>query len=202
MKPKSRKILSLLVLSLILVLPLGTIIADDFRLANFTGAGHAPGCHNGVAPESATGYIVLLNTSTGISVEPNTVFTVSLQVFMFIEAIGDDVSAGFSSLRGNNGQFSFNATQEDAVAIDGTGNSTVLYFSVTAPSIDGSYTLVADAIDGSPDTADLNWTTGQLTINVVTAAPPTYEGLEVLIIAGCILAAALVMALVLYQRRK
>lgn len=200
---RKKKVFALLLFAVILGLPLGVILGYSDQFDNFDE--WTPGCNNchGSAPtESATGYIEF-NITSGANVTMGEAFAISIQVRLFSEANGTTITLGFVDTAGDNAQFSFTGSRylEDSVVIDSVGNSTAYEFILTAPSTAGSYTLVAHAMES--DGSDyLNYSTGNVIIIVQAPDVPTYEGLEVLIIAGCILAAALVMAIVLYQRRK
>ncbi|MHA2472230.1 MAG: hypothetical protein ACXAES_03235, partial [Promethearchaeota archaeon] len=127
---------------------------------------------------SASGY-VSISSSSGTSINPGEIFTVSIQVNSFSEAQGSNIAVGFPSGspgRGNNKDFAFDATQKSA-SIDGSGNSVVIDFQVTAPSTEQSYTLHADAIYRQGGSASY-YAHGNLVITVeVQNIPPQFSNL-------------------------
>ncbi|MHA2049968.1 MAG: hypothetical protein ACW986_10160 [Promethearchaeota archaeon] len=143
MKQK-KKILSLFLL-ILLVSSVIAVVARTSDFDDFEGEGHSS-CHGNIT-QSASGY-VSISSSSGTNVNPSEVFTVSIQVNSFSEAQGNGIAVGFPSGSpglGNNKDFAFDATRKSA-SIDGSGDSVVIDFQVTAPSTAQSYTLHADAI--------------------------------------------------------
>lgn len=141
----NRKIKSLVITAIIISLIVGLAIARTSDFDDFSGEGHSS-CHGNIT-QSTSGY-VSISSSSGTSINPGEIFTVSIQVISFTEAQGIDIAVGFPSGspgRGNNKDFTFDATQK-STSIDGSGNSIVINFQVTAPSTEQSYTLHADAI--------------------------------------------------------
>jgi len=139
--------------------------------ADFEGSTHG-GCH-AVNPVSSTGYIEL-NSSAGSDLLPSQVFTISAQVKSFTEGSSKSINVGFAQGnpgRGDNKDFSFSPVKYDSISIDGSGNSGILSFQVTAPSIFGNYTLVADGLEGGEGSGfySFEWTTG--TINLLIGFP-------------------------------
>ncbi|GAG61311.1 unnamed protein product, partial [marine sediment metagenome] len=103
-------------------------------------------CHGNIT-ESASGYITL-SSSSGSSVNPSETFIITIQIFSFSEAQGNNIEVGFPSGspgRFDNKDFSFDSTQE-SISIAGSGNSATLDFQVTAPSTEQTFTLHSDAI--------------------------------------------------------
>ncbi|MHA2390720.1 MAG: hypothetical protein ACXAEX_02025 [Promethearchaeota archaeon] len=141
----NRKIKSLLITTTIIFSIIGLAIARTSDFDDFSGEGHSS-CHGNIT-QSASGYVTI-SSSSGTSIIPNEVFTVSIQIFSFAEAQGSNIAVGFPSGspgKGDNKDFTFDATQK-SVSIDGSGNSVTIDFQVTAPSTEQSYTLHADAI--------------------------------------------------------
>ncbi|MFW9823249.1 MAG: hypothetical protein ACFFE4_09955, partial [Candidatus Thorarchaeota archaeon] len=141
----NRKIKSLLVTIILISSIVGLAIAKTSDFDNFSGEGHSS-CHGNIT-QSASGYVTI-SSSSGTSINPSETFTVSIQVLSFTEAQGSNIAVGFPSGspgRGNNKDFTFDATQKSA-SIDSSGNSVTINFQVTAPSTEQSYTLHADAI--------------------------------------------------------
>ncbi|MBY8991252.1 MAG: hypothetical protein KGD58_10905 [Candidatus Lokiarchaeota archaeon] len=141
----NRKIKAFLITVIIISSIVGLAIARTSQFDDFSGEGHAS-CHGDIT-QSSSGYISI-SSSSGTSISPNEIFTVSIQINSFTEAQGSGIAVGFPSGspgRGDNKNFAFDATQKSA-SIDGSGNSIIINFQVTAPSTEQSYTLHADAI--------------------------------------------------------
>jgi len=183
MKRSKTKLLVSIILAAIILSNLLLVIAYTSLYDDFEGSTHlGSGCHDGTNPESSSGEVSLISSS-GTTVQPNEVFIITAQVNSFIEAGSETVSVGFPSGipgRGDNKQFSINQTEYSAVSLDGSGDSGVLYFEVTAPSSIGNYTLVADALEGNNGVAKLDWATGSIVIEVIfgaVAEAPKFENL-------------------------
>jgi len=141
----NRKIKSLLITAVIFSSIVGLAIARTSDFDDFSGEGHNS-CHGNIT-QSASGY-VSISSSSGSSVNPSETFTVSIQVISFTEAQGNNIALGFPSGSpgiGDNKDFTFDSTRKSA-SIDGSGNSIIIDFQITAPSIEQSYTLHADSI--------------------------------------------------------
>ncbi|MFX0038878.1 MAG: hypothetical protein ACFFCY_02610 [Promethearchaeota archaeon] len=155
---------------------IGLAIARTQDFNDFTGEGHAS-CHGNIT-QSATGYVTL-SSSSGLSVTPNENFVVSIQVLSFSEAQGNNIVAGFPSGNpglGDNKDFTFDTTQK-SVSIGSSGDSTVINFQVTAPSIAQTYTLHADAIYRAGGSASY-FAHGDLVLTVqVENTPPQFSNL-------------------------
>ncbi|MFW9951115.1 MAG: hypothetical protein ACFFKA_13435, partial [Candidatus Thorarchaeota archaeon] len=128
--------------------------------------------------QSTSGY-VFISSNSGTSVAPSETFTISIQVFSFTEAQSNTIATGFPSGtpgRGNNKDFTFDATQKSA-SIDGSGKSNIINFQVTAPSIEDSYTLHADAIFRAGGSASY-FAHGDFIITVETQnTPPQFSNI-------------------------
>ncbi|MHA2035501.1 MAG: hypothetical protein ACW98X_03650 [Promethearchaeota archaeon] len=174
---KRSKLASKIIVGITILIIIGYTFATPSDFADFEGSTHT-GCH-GTNPISPTGYIEL-NSSTGSNLLPGQVFTLSVQVKSFTEGSSKSVSIGFAlgnPGRGDNRKFSFNPAIYDDISIDGSGNSGILSFQVTAPSSFGSYTLVADSLEGGEGSGSyaFEWTSGTIDLLVgfpsVTGAP-------------------------------
>ncbi|MFX0007932.1 MAG: hypothetical protein ACFFAV_14585, partial [Candidatus Hermodarchaeota archaeon] len=154
----------------------GIAIARTQDFNDFSGEGHSS-CHGNIT-QSTTGYITL-SSSSGSFVNPSETFTVSIQILSFTEAQGNSIVAGFPSGspgRGDNKDFTFDATQQ-SVSIDNSGDSNILNFQVTAPSIEQTYTLHADAIYRAGGSASY-FAHGDLILTVqVQNTPPQFNNL-------------------------
>ena len=142
---KNKKILSFLITTMLFLSVMGLVIARTSQFNDFTGEGHSS-CHGNIT-ESASGYITL-SSSSGSSVNPSETFIITIQIFSFSEAQGNNIEVGFPSGspgRFDNKDFSFDSTQE-SISIAGSGNSATLDFQVTAPSTEQTFTLHSDAI--------------------------------------------------------
>jgi len=154
---------------------------DSFN--DFEGPGHT-GCHGSTNPESSSGWIYI-SSSSGTTVSPSEIFNISVRVISFNEAQNEQVWVGFpygTSFRGDNQQFSFNTTFYSPTLNSSGGTDSNLYFQITAPSIEGIYQLVADAIQDSNSQGGaqaIDWANSNITINVVviTPNPPQFENL-------------------------
>jgi hypothetical protein len=169
MRMKNRsKLIGKIVFAALILLIIGYSFATTDDFVDFEGSTHG-GCH-GTNPLSSTGFIEL-NSSVGLNLLPSQVFTISAQVKSFTEGASQSVTIGFAQGnpgRGDNKKFTFNQAKYDGITIDGSGNSGILNFQVTAPSTFGNYTLVVDVLEGSgPSTFE--WTTG--TINLLIGFP-------------------------------
>ncbi len=197
----ARKVLlPVLTVILIFILPIALVIATTIRFDQFIGPGHA-NCHGGTIL-SSTGWISL-NSSSGQTVVKGETFTVTAEILLFNESKGLTVSVGFVTARGDNSIFNFNPPSFDEISLDGTsGNSTLISYSVTAPSTAGNYTLIADALDGgSGSGADtLKWVTGALNITVESALTNDLQTI-IVIITISIGAGLAVVAVILIKKR-
>ncbi|MHA2183235.1 MAG: hypothetical protein ACXAAH_17585, partial [Promethearchaeota archaeon] len=165
---KRSKLISKIVFAVLILFIIGYSFATTDDFANFEGSTHG-GCH-GTNPVSSTGYIEL-NSSEGLILLPSQEFTISAQVKSFTEGISQSVTVGFAQGnpgRGDNKKFAFNQAKYDGISIDGSGNSGILNYQVTAPSTFGNYSLVIDVLEGSGPSA-FEWTTG--TINLLIGFP-------------------------------
>ncbi|MFW9826514.1 MAG: hypothetical protein ACFFEY_02720 [Candidatus Thorarchaeota archaeon] len=141
----NRKIKPFLITFIILSSIIGFALAKTSDFNDFTGEGHGS-CHGNIT-QSSSGYVTI-SSSSGTSVKPSETFTISIQVISFTEAQGNSIAVGFPSGtpgRGDNKEFTFDTTQKSA-SIDGSGNSIVIDFQITAPTSEQSYTIHADAI--------------------------------------------------------
>jgi len=193
---QSRKKISVLFSVTVILLCTGLVWArsTDTKFENFEGASHGD-CH-GSSNLSASGSITI-QSSSGITVNTDEIFTITLQVLTFTEALAHDgtpdISLGFPSGdinenrgdpngRDDNQFFIFNTTVYHGVQLDGSGNSGFYYFQVTAPSSTGSYILTADGIEGTRSTNagqsdPIDFVTQSITITVQTPPnnPPRVE---------------------------
>lgn len=168
MKNRS-KFMSKIVFTILILSIIGFSVANLDVFENFKGSTHT-GCHSSTNPESVTGFIDL-NSNVGLNLLPSQVFTISAQVRSFTEGISDSISVGFAQGvpgRGDNKKFTFAPARRDSVLIDGSGDSEILSFQVTAPSSFGNFTLVADGLEGS-GASTLDWVNG--TINFLIGFP-------------------------------
>ncbi|MFX1462407.1 MAG: hypothetical protein ACFFBF_05095 [Promethearchaeota archaeon] len=172
----NKKMSSGLITIILVFLILGFALARTEDFNDFSGEGHGS-CHGNIT-QSTTGYITLLSSS-GTTINPSETFTVSIQIISFTEAQGNNIEAGFPSGspgRADNKDFIFVTTQQ-SVSIDSSGNSIVLNFQVTAPSVEQTYTLHADAIYRAGGSASY-FTHGDLILNVqVQNLPPQFNNL-------------------------
>ncbi len=139
---KNKKILSFLITTMLFLSVMGLVIARTSQFNDFTGEGHSS-CHGNIT-ESASGYITL-SSSSGSSVNPSETFIITIQIFSFSEAQGNNIEVGFPSGspgRFDNKDFSFDSTQE-SISIAGSGNSATLDFQVTAPSTEQTFLVVS-----------------------------------------------------------
>jgi heterodisulfide reductase subunit D len=164
-----KTILGLILTIFIPLILIGTALGNDsvigFDFINFEGGTHS-GCHGGTI-QSISG-IIQVNSLEGITIEPNTEFTIEVEIKSFTEAFSEDVTVGFANGtpgRGDNSQFQFNVSQYDVVILNGSGGSDKIYFSVIAPSAEGLYTLIADALEGNGG-GILDWASGEIQLNV------------------------------------
>ncbi|MFX1504070.1 MAG: hypothetical protein ACFFDH_24130, partial [Promethearchaeota archaeon] len=171
-----RKTYSFLITIILISTIVGFALARTQDFNDFSGEGHAS-CHGNIT-QSATGYITL-SSSSGLSVNPSQTFTISIQVLSFTEAQGNTIVAGFPSGTpglGNNKDFTFSTTQQ-SISIDSSGNSMIIDFQVTAPSIENTYTLHADAIYRAGGSASY-FSHGDLILTVeVQNNPPQFSNL-------------------------
>ncbi len=178
--------------TVLLVLPIGITLAYETYFTQFNPSSGC-GCHPSTNPESATGYIAL-SSSSGINVTPGETFTLECQVLLFIEAGDETVTIGFLAAVDDNSEFTFNATQKDGIDVNSTGNTTLVWFSATAPSISAPYVITPYAVEGyNGNTKVLNWAEGSITINVVamvsqatTLTELTKSGLDVTLTWGSV----------------
>ncbi|MFW9824755.1 MAG: hypothetical protein ACFFE4_17565, partial [Candidatus Thorarchaeota archaeon] len=172
----SKKIKSFLITTIIISSIVGFAIARTSDFDDFSGEGHSS-CHGNIT-QSASGYVTI-SSSSGISINPNEIFSVTIQVFGFTEAQGNNIAVGFPSGTpglGNNKDFTFDATHKSA-SIDGSGNSGTINFQVTAPSTEQSYTLHADAIYRAGGSSSY-FSHGNLIITVeIQNNPPQFSNL-------------------------
>ncbi|MFX0021483.1 MAG: hypothetical protein ACFE9S_04105 [Candidatus Hermodarchaeota archaeon] len=171
-----RKISSFLITIVLVTSIVGFALARTEDFNDFIGEGHGS-CHGNIT-QSSTGYITILSSS-GLSVNPSETFTVSIQIFSFTEAQGTNIVAGFPSGspgRADNKDFTFVSTQQ-SVSIDGSGDSLILDFQVTAPAIAQTYTLHADAIYRAGGSASY-FAHGDLILAVeIQNTPPQFNNL-------------------------
>ncbi|MFX0099613.1 MAG: (Fe-S)-binding protein, partial [Candidatus Hodarchaeota archaeon] len=169
-----KRILSTLLGIGILLAIVPTVLGNYGLFPNFSGDSHG-GCHVGTNPESSNGWIYV--TSNASTVDPSEEFMLSVQVVTFTEAANANISIGFPDNRGNNNYFTFSIKYFNNITLDGSGNSTVLYFTVIAPSEDGDYTLVVDALKGhiNGTAKNFNWTAGSVgvTVSSIIGGGPT-----------------------------
>ncbi|MEE9572024.1 MAG: hypothetical protein V3W20_03145 [Candidatus Neomarinimicrobiota bacterium] len=168
MKNRS-KLVSKIVFTVFVLFIIGYSFANPGEFANFGGSSHGAPCH-GTNPVSPTGYIEM-NSSAGSDLLPSQVFTISAQVKSFTEGASQFISVGFAQGnpgRGDNRHFAFSPAKYDDISIDGSGNSGILSYQVTAPTTFGNYTLVIDVLEGSGPNA-FEWTTD--TINLLIGFP-------------------------------
>ena len=169
LKKSRNSIISVSLTVLIIVLITGIALGNDgisgFDFESFQGDTHS-GCHGGTV-HSVSGSLEIISLS-GSTIEPNSNFILSVQIQGFTEANGEDTTIGFANGtpgRGNNDQFQFNVSQYDFVPINGTGSSNKVYFNGTAPSSEGTYTLIADSLEGNSG-GILDWVTGEILLDV------------------------------------
>ncbi|MHA1510399.1 MAG: (Fe-S)-binding protein [Promethearchaeota archaeon] len=158
-------ILTIFTISFLIGIALGNDNFIGYDFISFQGDSHA-GCHGGT-DHSITG-IIQVNSLEGTIIEPDTEFTIEVEIKSFTEASNEDVTIGFANGtpgRGDNKQFWFNVSQYDAVNLNGSGDSDKLYFSAIAPSIEGSYTLIADVLEGNGG-GNLDWGSGEIQLNI------------------------------------
>ncbi|MFW9970636.1 MAG: hypothetical protein ACFFDF_10580 [Candidatus Odinarchaeota archaeon] len=171
-----RKTYSFLITFILVSTIVGFALARTQDFNDFSGEGHSS-CHGNIT-QSATGYITL-SSSSGLSVNPSETFTISIQVLSFTEAQGNTIVAGFPSGTpglGNNKDFTFSTTQQ-SISIDSSGNSIIIDFQVTAPSIENTYTLHADAIYRAGGSASY-FSHGDLILTVeIQNNPPQFSNL-------------------------
>jgi hypothetical protein len=172
----NRKVSSLLITAILFLSIIGLAIAYTSDFTDFSGEGHSS-CHGDIT-QSASGYISV-SSSSGATVNPSETFTISIQVLSFTEAQGKNIEVGFPSGtggRGNNEDFIFDAIQKSA-SIDSSGNSITIDFQATAPTIEQTYTLTADAIYRAGSSASY-FATGNLIITVEPLNnPPQFNNL-------------------------
>ncbi|MFX1269357.1 MAG: hypothetical protein ACFFAK_15465, partial [Promethearchaeota archaeon] len=172
----NKKVSSLLITAILFLSIIGIAIAYTSDFTDFSGEGHNS-CHGDIT-QSASGYISL-SSSSGTTVNPSETFTISIQVLSFTEAQGKNIETGFPSGtpgRGDNKDFTFDAIQKSA-SIDSSGNSITIDFQATAPTIEQTYTLTADAIYREGSSASY-FATGNLIITVEPInTPPQFNNL-------------------------
>ena len=165
---KKSKLFNKILFTILIVSTVGFSLAFTNRFEDFQGSTHS-GCHGGTNPVSITGTVDLIS-STGTTALPSETFTISAEVKTFTEGANKNVSIGFAQGnpgRGDNDKFSFSPTQLDGIDLDGSGNSGVLNFQVTAPATFGNYTLVLDVLEGAEAFEDaFNWVTNSVNILV------------------------------------
>jgi len=172
----NRKVTSLLITVLLFLSIIGLAVAFTTDFTDFSGEGHGS-CHGDITL-SASGYISV-SSSSGAIVNPSETFTVSIQILSFTEAQGKNIEAGFPSGtpgRGDNKDFTFDAIQKE-VSVDSSGNSLIIDFQATAPTIEQTYTLTADAIYRESGSASY-FATGNLILTVEPInTPPQFNNL-------------------------
>ncbi|MFX1494846.1 MAG: hypothetical protein ACFFBZ_11235, partial [Promethearchaeota archaeon] len=172
----NKKVSSLLITAILFLSIIGIAIAYTSDFTDFSGEGHSS-CHGNIT-QSASGYISL-SSSSGTTVNPSETFTISIQILSFTEAQGKNIEVGFPSGtpgRGDNKDFTFDAIQKSA-SIDSSGNSITIDFQATAPTIEQTYTLTADAIYREGSSASY-FATGNLIITVeLINTPPQFNNL-------------------------
>ncbi|MHA1522204.1 MAG: (Fe-S)-binding protein [Promethearchaeota archaeon] len=165
---KTRKTILGLIMTIIATsLLIGLAVGNIGMFTNFEGDTHVGGCHGGVVQQSPSG-IVIVNSLNGTSIEPDTEFILEVEIQSFTEASSEDVTVGFANGtpgRGDNNEFIFNVSQYNAVNLNGSGDSDKVYFSAIAPSTEGSYTLIADAIKGVGGNP-LDWAPGEILLEI------------------------------------
>ena len=161
----------LVILCIGLLLPLGFISSyDTSSVTTFSGQGHSfDGCHDDTVTFSSVGIINLVS-SAGNETNAGEEFTISATISGFTEAASQNVTMGFSSLRGHNDEFEFNPEYIGTVTLDASGNSATKEFTLTAPSEGGTYELIVDALYDSEGGGALDWTFGSIEITAIGTA--------------------------------
>lgn len=160
----------LVILCIGLLLPIGFIISyDTSSVTSFSGQGHLEGCHDDTVTFSSGGIINLVS-SPGNEVNAGEEFTISATISGFTEAASQNVTMGFSSLRGHNDEFEFNPEYIGTVTLDASGDSATKEFTLTAPSEGGTFEIIVDALYDSVGGGALDWTYGSIEITVTGSA--------------------------------
>ena len=162
------KIFGKIIFATLIVFTIGFSLAYPSMFENFEGSTHA-NCHGSTNPGTGT---VNLTSSIGSIALPNEVFTISAEVQSFVEGTNKNITIGFVQTRGNNDKFSFNPTQIDGIDLDGSGNSGVINFQVTAPLPWGNHTLTIDVLEGSEakgDSTSFRWLSAS--VNIIVGIP-------------------------------
>ncbi len=163
---KIKNLLFVLIIGL-LFLPIGLILSAEDAMPAFSGGSHSTdGCHNDLVPLSAVGTVNLTSSVNG-SVNGGTDFTISAWIRNFTEASSEVVPLGFSSSRGDNGDFTFAPSYKADIGLNTTGHTTTIQnFTVTAPTTGGNYTITADALYDLDGDTGLNYAWGSINITV------------------------------------
>lgn len=141
-------------------------------MSSFSGSGHSfEGCHDDTITFSSIGTVYLTSSVEG-AVTSGSEFILLATIRNFTEASSESVTLGFSSQRSDNNMFTFNSSFKGSISLNTTGHSLIQSFTITAPTIEGTYTITADALndpDGASDEV-LDWASGSIEITVQTSS--------------------------------
>jgi len=206
---KKKKLLPLLVISILFIGIIGGGLAYPSRMDTFTGASHS-GCH-GFSTVSSTGSITL-TSNQGTHLTPGQGFNLTAEISSFTEAIttdrGSECTIAVSPVRGDNGDFASplsDPIRYSEITLDGTGASGVVSFILLAPTTVGTYVLVVDAINAINHTADSSlpiiFASANITITVGAAVVDGIPGYNIFIVISVSLLAAVPIVLVVRNKK-
>ncbi|MFX1496274.1 MAG: hypothetical protein ACFFBH_01990 [Promethearchaeota archaeon] len=211
-----KKIIPVIVLTSFLLVLVGGVVAYPSSIEGFLGGSHT-GCHALVSPttESIEG-TVTVDCVQGTSLTAGQYFTINVAIINFTEALindrGSEVSVAVAATRGDNANFGSKLDEPVRLAeitLDGNGDSNVpISFDLIAPTTDGSYTLVVDALSAanSTDAVGIIYASGNvvLTISGGTPAAPGIPGFEFYTLIGvlAVTVSSLIVVVVYWKRQK